>query len=122
MNRFWISAGVLNLIVAFMHLIMGYDDPLKPLLATALSDISVATILAVWAMATVILFFSSAILLYMGLYPQQSATQEFALFWGVVYFLFALVFIVLNIAYGFFSLAQGVLLLPIGLLAIYGRK
>ena len=122
MNRFWINAGVLNLIVAFMHLIMGYDDPLKPLLGTALSPVSMATILAVWAMATVILFLSSGILLYMGLSPQQSATQEFALFWGVVYLIFGAIFIVLNIAYGFFSLAQWVLLLPIGLLALYGRK
>ena len=122
MNRFWFTAGIINVIATIMHLIMGYLDPLLPLTQTGLNDVSMATLFAVWTMATLVMLVSSFNLVYIGIYPHKAGAKELALLWGGLYVAFALVFVIVNVSYAFFSLPQWVLLLPIGLLALYGRK
>ena len=122
MNRFWLTAGIINVIATIMHLIMGYIDPLLPLTQTWLNDVSMATLFAVWTMATLVMLVSSFNLVYIGIYPRKAGAKELALLWGGLYVSFSLVFVIVNVSYAFFSLPQWVLLLPIGLLAFYGRK
>ena len=122
MNYFWIGAGVVNLVAFVLHLVVGYTDSLLPLSQTGLNDISMATIFAVWAMATLVMATSSSYLLYIGRHPFTDGTKEMALLWGWLYVAFGLIFVIINMVYGFFSLPQWILLLPIGILALMGRK
>lgn len=122
MNNYWIIAGILNLIASVMHLVMGYTDPLKPLVKTELNEVSLATLLAVWAMATLLMFVSSISLMAIGFYPNRYESNTLALLWGWLYISFSAIFVMFNFYFEFFSLLQWVLLLPIGVLALYGRK
>jgi len=122
MNYYWIVAGGINLVAFVLHLVIGYTGSLVPLSQTGLNDISMATIFAVWAMATLVMAVSSIYLLYMGRHPYLNGTREMALLWGWLYVAFGFMFIGINIVYGFFSLPQWILLLPIGILALMGRK
>jgi len=122
MNKYWITAGILNLIASIMHLVMGYADPLVPLFKAGLNEVSLATLLAVWSMATLLMLISSFSLLAIGIYPEKYASNTLSFLWGWLYVAFATIFIVLNLYFGFFSLLQWLLLLPVGILALYGRK
>ena len=115
MNKLWFSAGIINLIASVMHLVMGYYDPLQPLLNSDISAKSIATLHAVWYMATLVMFGTSYLFLYFGVIPQHRASVEIVHLLAIMYLLFAMIFI-------FFSLAQWFLLLPISVLAFYGIK
>jgi len=122
MNRYWIAAGILNLTACIMHLVMGYADPLVPLFKAGLNEVSLATLLAVWSMATLLMCISSFSLLAIGFYPKKYASHTLSLLWGWLYIAFGAIFVILNLYFGFFSLLQWLLLLPVGILALYGRK
>ena len=115
MNRLWLLAAFINLVASVMHLIMGYYDPLLPLQSSGMKSESIDTLNAVWYMATLVMFGSSFLLLHFGVKPKSRASFEIVRLLGVLYVLFALIFI-------FFSLPQWFVLLPIGLLALYGTK
>lgn len=121
MTKIWIAAGVLNLITALIHTILGHFDLILPFVDLEFEVPLKAILHACWHMVTVMLFFSSIILLYIGIRPQKYASSQISILLGVLYVAFSLVFIIMSIAYGLF-LPQWVLLLPIGILAIYGAK
>jgi len=121
MKIIWIAAGVLNLITALIHTILGHFDLILPFADLEFATPQKGILHACWHMVTVMLFFSSIILLYIGIRPQKYASSQISILLGVLYVAFSLVFIVMSIAYGLF-LPQWVLLLPIGILAIYGAK
>jgi len=122
MNKYWIGAGLLNLLASLMHFFMGYYDPLVPLFETNLNEVSLATILAVWAMATLLMFVSSFMLLFIGRYPKKDESYLIASLWGYLYIAFSFIFVALNFYFSFFALPQCLLLFPVGILALYGRK
>ena len=115
MNVYWISAGLINLIASIMHIVIGYYDPLEPLKTSSMNPESISTLFAVWYMVTLVMFGSSFVLLYAGWKPNRLKSFDLVYFMSILYILFALIFF-------FFSLPQWVLLLPIGLLALYGKK
>ena len=118
----WIVAGSLNLFTAFIHLIAGHFEMVIPLLNSTMDIIPLATLYACWHMVSITLFFSSIVLLYIGIKPTTFASNHIATILGILYVLYSLLFMVLNIEYGFSSLPQWILLLPIGLLSLYGVK
>ena len=122
MVRTWIIAGVLNLFTAFVHLIAGHFEMVIPLLNSTMDIIPLATLYACWHMVSITLFFSSIVLLYIGIKPTKFASSHIATIIGILYILYSLLFLVLNIEYGVSNLPQWILLLPIGLLSLYGVK
>ena len=122
MVKIWVAAGIINLLTAFIHLIGGHFDPILPFVSSDLAVIPKATLHAVWHMVTVMLFFSSSVLLYIGIKPNKYASKQIAALLGALYVLFSIVFIVVNIGYGFFKLPQWVLLFPVGVLSLYGAR
>ncbi len=118
----WVSAGSLNLFTALIHLISGHFEIVNPLLNSTIDTVVLATLYACWHMVTVILFGSSILLLYIGIKPTQFLSNYLATIVGTLYILFSLVFMILMIEYGFSNLPQWTLLLPIGLLSLYGTK
>ncbi|MEZ8826094.1 hypothetical protein AB6E04_17175 [Vibrio amylolyticus] len=123
MNTWILGSGLLATLTALIHIFAGQVDPVRPFLKSNLDDIPKATLLACWHLVSVTLLTSALILLYVGwhgIVPFYLPMQ----FVGALYILFALVFVAVGwYLFGikvFVKLPQWVLLLPIGLLAIYG--
>ena len=122
MIKIWVLAGSINLITAFIHVIAGHFEMVIPLLNSGLDIVPLATLYACWHMVSITLFLSSMVLLYIGLKPNKLASNQIATCVGILYALYSILFIILNFKYGFSSIPQWVLLLPIGILSLYGVK
>jgi hypothetical protein len=121
LNKKLISAGILNLITALIHTILGHYTLILPFVGIEFETPLKAILHSCWHMVTFTLFFSSLVFLYIGIKPKKINTKQVSYILGIPYIAFALIFIVLSFAYNIF-LFQWVLLLPIGLLSIYGGK
>lgn len=123
MNIWIFSSGLLALFTTLVHVFAGQIDPVRPFLKSKLDDIPKATLLACWHLVSVTLFVSSLTFLYFGWYGIDSLyfliqSLDF------LYILYASVFVAVGLYFFgskvFVKLPQWILLLPIGLLAIYG--
>ncbi len=121
MNYSWLIAGIVNLITALIHTFGGQMDLVNPLLKSNLSDQSKAEWLGVWHMITILLFFTSYLILKNSLIAAQVRKIDIITSIGYLYILFSMPFIVTSF---YFSLLapQWILLLPIGLLLLFGIK
>ncbi len=124
MNYWWLVSGGIGLITAFIHLIGGQFDVIKPFLQCDLVAVPKATLHACWHMVTVILFASAIALLYSGVNPTSTGSNALALFIGGQFVAYAIVFLVFALAGNWgkklIRLPQWTLLLPIGVLSIVG--
>ena len=121
MNKIWIVAGIINFIAALIHTILGHFMVILPFVGLECAVPVKAILHACWHMVTVTLFFSSMIFLYAGIKPQKFKSTQISILLGVPYIGFAIAFIVISFVHGVF-LPHWILLLPIGILAIYGGK
>lgn len=123
MNIWIFSSGLLALLTTLVHVFAGQIDPVRPFLNSKLDDIPKATLLACWHLVSVTLFASSLMLLYVGWYGIDSLYFLIQSL-GFLYILYASVFVAVGLYFFgskvFVKLPQWILLLPIGLLAIYG--
>ena len=123
MNIWIFSSGLLALFATLVHVFTGQIDPVRPFLKSKLDDIPKATLLACWHLVSVTLFVSSLMLLYVGWYGIDSLYFLIQSL-GFLYILYASVFVAVGLYFFgskvFVKLPQWILLLPIGLLAIYG--
>ena len=123
MNIWIFSSGLLGLFTALVHIFAGQIDPVRPFLRSDLDLVPKATLLACWHLVSVILLASSVMLIYAGWNGNESFDP---LIWliGSLYILFALVFIATGWYFFagrcFVKLPQWLLLLPIGVLSVYG--
>ena len=123
MNLLILASGALCLFTFFVHFLLGQVNPVRPFLASNLEEVAKATLLACWHFVSVYLLCSSLILLYAGYSNQPDLIIAVRLI-SVSYILFAAVFI--TVGWYFFSfrafkeLPQWTLLLPIGLLGLFG--
>lgn len=123
MNIWILSSGLLGIFTALVHIIAGQLDPVRPFLKSELADIPKATLLACWHMVSVTLIASATLLSFIG-WKALEAHYISVVSIGTLYVLFALVF--LAVGWYFFGtkalakLPQWILLLPIGLMSIYG--
>ncbi|WP_087017212.1 hypothetical protein [Thaumasiovibrio subtropicus] len=122
-NHYWLIAALVCGFTAFLHLIAGHYEPIKPFMASDTPAMRKGTLYACWHMVTVVLF-GSAIALLSAALGQGSALL--VLFISVLFLLFGLLFLL--IAIGFspkrnpFFLPQWTLLLPIGGLGLLGLQ
>lgn len=119
-NIFLIIAGVINLFTALLHLIGGQVDLVNPLIDSNLNVPETAQFLGVWHMVTVLLFYSSIVLLLKGFRPQTTG-KELISFVGIAYVLFGVCFVGISL-YESMLVPQFILLAPIGILALLGKR
>jgi hypothetical protein len=119
-NIYLLIAGFLNLFTAFIHLIGGQITLLSPLRNSNLTTQVITEFLGVWHMATAVLFYTSILLIQKG-FKANNVSKEVIHFMGILYILFGLSFVGASI-YEMQLAPQWALLLPIGVLALIGKK
>lgn len=124
MNTWWIVSGGIGLFTAFVHLIAGQIEVIKPFSQCELAAMPKATLHVCWHMVTVILFASAIVLLYSGVNPAGTGSNALALFIGGQFVAYAIVFLFFALTGNWtkkpIRLPQWILLLPTGVLAIVG--
>ena len=120
-NKYWITAGILNLITFFLHLIGGQLDLVNPMLETSLSVEKSAQLVGAWNMVTIILIATSYILLSAGFGKKYSANMELIKMVGYLNLSFCLPFIIAGFYYGLL-VPQWIFFLPIGIFILIGLK
>jgi len=121
-NWFVLSAGILAGITALIHVIAGGKDIARPLLAGSVDEVVKLTLYACWHLVSVALFLSSIALLGHGAGFYNS--PETVAFVSIMWFMFGAVFLVVTLGFAnsgaLFRLPQWVLLVPVGLLGLWG--
>lgn len=112
-------AGIINLITALIHLIAGQMDLVNPLLKSDLTNQEKGEFVGVWHMATILLFFTSILILRFAYSKMKVSNSESLRNIGILYILMGLPFIVMSIYYGLL-VPQWILLMPIGILLLVG--
>jgi len=123
MNIWIFSAGIISLLTAFIHLLAGQIDPVRPFLKSNLPDVPKATLLACWHVVSVTLFICGFVLTYIGWF-NLDAFLNVVFGISTIFVIFALVFVAVGWyffgAQTFIKLPQWFLLLPIGVLGLIG--
>lgn len=121
-NKIYIkAAGIINLVTAFVHLLAGQIDLVNPLQNSNLLIEQKAEWISVWHVVTILLFFSSYLILKVGFgNTKKSSLMQLKPF-GLLYVLSGIPFIISSIYFSVFA-PQWILLLPIGILLIIGLK
>ncbi|WP_024301532.1 hypothetical protein [Pseudogulbenkiania sp. MAI-1] len=124
MNRLLVVAALLAAFTAVVHIFAGGADVAAPLLASALDGEPKLTLYAVWHMASVALSLSAAAFLVGSLPRHAGAARYLILFVSALWCAFGLVFlgvVAIQPESGWLlRLPQWVLLLPVGLLGLWG--
>lgn len=124
MNRPLVVAALLAAFTAAVHLFAGGPDVATPLLTSALADEPKLTLYAVWHMATVVLTISAVALFFAALPRHATAARYMVLFISALWCAFGIVFLVVIAIQPesdlLFKLPQWILLLPVGLLGLWG--
>ena len=111
-NKYWIIAGVLNLITFFMHLIGGQIELVNPMIKTSLSLDKSSQLVGAWNMVTIVLLVTSYILLSAGVGKKYSTNTEMIKLIGYLNLLFCFPFIIAGFYYGLL-VPQWIFFLPI---------
>ncbi len=114
-------AGLLNLFTAFLHLFGGQIDLVNPLLDSALEVQKKSEWLGAWHMVTILLFFTSYLIIKTGFSKSNNSDPRLLRTVGIFYILTGIPFIVTSIYFSVFA-PQWVLLMPIGILLLFGSN
>lgn len=124
MNWIWLLSGFLASATAALHLVAGGRDIARPLIASALNEEVKLTMYACWHLVSVSLVMSALTLLATGIGLLDAASRPLVLFISVLWLLFGVVFLVISLGMarpsGLFRFRQWVLLIPVGVLGIWG--
>lgn len=118
-NKYWIIAGVLNLITFFLHLIGGQLDLVNPMIETSLNIEKSSQLIGAWNMVTIILLVTSYILLSAGFGKKYSTNTEMIKFIGYLNLSFCLPSILVGFYYNLL-VPQWIFFLPIGVFTMIG--
>lgn len=124
MNRLLVIAAILAAVTTAVHVLAGGPDVAAPLLASSIAGEPKLTLYAVWHMASVVLAMSVPALI-VGSSPRHArAARYLVLFVSTLWCAFGLVFlglVAIQPESGWlFKLPQWILLLPVGLLGLWG--
>ena len=120
-NNYWLIAGVINLFTAILHLVGGQITLVDPMLQSELSAQVKTELVGAWHIVTIVLYFTSIVLLKHGLKPRNEQGKTLIQFIGINYVFFAGCFMVSSVVFVQFA-PQWVLLLPIGIVALLGNR
>lgn len=124
MNRILLATSILAAFTAAVHTFIGTPEIKAPLLQSPLAPELSLLLYVCWHLATVTLILS-AIGFYISARPKHAVASHYmALFISFMWIFFGLVFVVVDITYGglamLIKLPQWILLIPIGLLGLFG--
>lgn len=126
MNRLLVIAAILAAVTTAVHVLAGGPDVAAPLLASSMAGEPKLTLYAVWHMASVVLAMSVPALIVGSLPRHARAARYLVLFVSALWCAFGLVFlcvVAIQPESGWlFKLPQWVLLLPVGLLGLWGAS
>ena len=114
-------AGLLNLFTAFLHLIGGQISLVDPLLLTSLGYQEKGEWVGVWHIITILLFFTTFILLKTGFSKKSIPNKELLKYIGTLLILCGIPFVISSIYFGVLA-PQWILFFPMGLLVLFGIK
>jgi len=114
-------AGILNLITAFLHLLAGQLDLVNPLINSNLGVQQKAEWVSVWHMVTILLCFTSYIILRAGFVEVEGQKLKLLKEIGILYILIGIPFIISSIYYSVFA-PQWILLMLTGFLLLVALK
>ena len=120
-NIFWIIAGSLNLLTFFAHLFSGQLDLVNPMLESSLSIEKIAQLIGSWHIVTLIIFFTSCILLLAGFDKKYANNLELIKLTAYLNLSFCLPFILSSIYYDLF-VPQCIFFLPIAIFTFFGIR
>ena len=120
-NIYWLIAGIINLFTAILHTIAGQLDLVYPLAKSNLMAQAKAEWIGVWHMVTIILFFTSFLVIKNAIREIKNRQTEIIKYIGFLYIAFSIPFIISSIANNLLA-PQWILLLPIGGLIYFGGK
>ena len=118
-NRYWIIAGVLNLITFFLHLVGGQLDLVDPMIETSLILEKSSQLVGAWNVVTIILLATSYILLSAGFGKKYATNTEMIKSIGYLNLSFCFPFIIAGFYYGLL-VPQWIFFLPIGIFTLIG--
>jgi hypothetical protein len=118
-NKYWIIAGILNLITFFLHLIGGQLDLVNPMVESSLIVEKSSQLIGAWNMATIILLVSSYVLLSAGFEKKYTGNTQMIKLIGYLNLSFCLPFIIAGFYYGLL-VPQWMFFLPIGVFTMIG--
>jgi hypothetical protein len=120
-NRYWIIAGILNLITFFLHLIGGQIDLVNPMIETSLILEKSSQLIGAWNVVTIILLATSYILLSAGFGKKYSTNTEMIKLIGYLNLSFCFPFIIAGFYYSLL-VPQWIFFLPIGIFTMIGSN
>ena len=112
------AAGIINLLTSFIHLVGGQITLVNPLHNSNLEIQQKAEWISAWHIITILLFYTSYLLLRAGF---TDTFKDYLKPIGILYILIGIPFILSSIFYSVFA-PQWILLLPIGILTMYGLR
>ena len=122
MKKIYIKiAGIINLLTALVHLLAGQIDLVNPLNSSSLELQQKAEWVGVWHLVTILLFYTSYLILKEGLTKANKTDLGQLKSLGVLYVLAGVPFILSSVYFTVFA-PQWVLLMPIGILVLLGLK
>ena len=122
MKKIYIKiAGIINLLTALVHLLAGQIDLVNPLNSSSLELQQKAEWVGVWHLVTILLFYTSYLILKEGLTKANKTDLGQLKSLGVLYVLAGVPFMLSSVYFTVFA-PQWVLLMPIGILVLLGLK
>jgi len=119
MRTYFKISGVINLATAMIHLIAGQIDLVNPLSNSNLEVQQKAEWISVWHIITILLFFSSYIILKAGFGKMKKNDSQQMKTFGVLYVIIGVPFVFSSLYFSVFA-PQFILLMPIGILIFIG--
>lgn len=125
MNRRLFIAALLAAFTAAVHILAGGSDVAAPLLASSIAGAPKLALYAVWHIVSVVLAMSS-VALFLGCLPRHAQVARYpVLFASMLWCAFGAVFLAVAAIQPdgswLFKLPRWILLLPVGLLGLWGR-
>ncbi len=118
-NKYWLIAGIVNVATALLHTIGGQMDLVDPMLSSNLENQAKAEWFGAWHMVTIILFGSSYLILKNAIVAFEQTQAALMKHIGIMYILLSTPFCVSSVVHKLL-VPQWILLLPIGVLVLYG--
>lgn len=124
MNRPLLCAAVLASVTSAIHVFAGGDDIAAPLLASSLGEEPRLALYAVWHLVSVTLALSAGAYFFGALTRHVESSRSMVLFISILWICFGIVFLLVALTQPgeglFFKIPQWILLLPVGLLGLWG--
>jgi len=125
-NRILFTSGLLAAFTALVHTFSGTAEIQQPLLTSSLAKPISLLLFACWHLVTITLILSAIALIWSALPNNKILAGALPVFVSVLWLFFGFIFIVVALVMSgvpaLFVLPQWILLLPVGILGLFGAQ